>query len=97
MSTTERSQWTFLSNHAHVIIYLAQHPEARLRDIADAVGITERFAHRIVSELEAEGYVSATRAGRRKTYDVNEQLPFRHPLERGAHISELLKIFPLVD
>lgn len=89
----EKTAWTFLSNHAHVLIFIAKYPEARIRDVADAVGITERFAQRLLNDLVASEYVTVTRQGRRNTYSVNDQLHFRHPLEEGAKISKLLKIF----
>ena len=97
MEEVQRAQWTFLSNHGHALIYLAQHPDARLRDIAESVGITERFAHSIVSDLISAGYVSSERQGRRNTYVVNESLSFRHPLERSAQVGRLIEIFPNLD
>jgi DNA-binding MarR family transcriptional regulator len=75
--------WDFLTNHAHVLTCVAHDPGIRLRDIAAAVGITERAAHRIVSELVEEGYVLREREGRRNHYQVVEDLPLRHPLVRG--------------
>lgn len=93
MSLDSHAGWTFLSNHAHVLIYLAQHSDARLRDVAEAVGVTERFAHRVVADLVAGGYLTASRMGRRKAYAVNGHLPFRHPLEQGAEVGGLLEIF----
>ena len=84
------SQWTFLTNHAHVLICIARDPSVRLRDVADAVGITERAAQRIVQELEAEGYLEHERVGRRNYYRLNPQLPLRHPLEREHRVAELL-------
>ena len=85
--------WTFLSNHGHVLVHLGRHPDARVRDIAQAVGITERSAQGILADLEASGYVTATRVGRRNSYTVNAALRFRHPSEAGKPISALLKIF----
>jgi len=85
--------WTFLSNHAHVLIFVLSHPDARLRDIADAVGITERFAHSVVGDLVDAGYLTVERQGRRNIYSVNESLTFRHPLESHVQVRELLDIF----
>jgi Mn-dependent DtxR family transcriptional regulator len=82
--------WTFLTNHAHVLIVLADDPEARLRDVAARVGITERAVQRIVGELEAGGYVEVTREGRRNRYRVNGDLPLRHPIEAHRSIADLL-------
>jgi DNA-binding MarR family transcriptional regulator len=93
MDAASRPPWTFLSNHAHALLYLAQHPDARLRDIADAVGITERFTHTVVADLIEAGYLTSTKQGRRNTYQVNDELTFRHPLEKGVRISSLLEIF----
>jgi predicted transcriptional regulator len=85
--------WTFLSNHGHVLVYLAKNPEARIREIAGAVGITERSAQGIISDLEEGGYVSIKRVGRRNTYRVNSARKFRHPEESDQSIAPLLKIF----
>lgn len=85
--------WTFLSNHGHVLIYLARDPEARIRDIAKSVGITERRIQGIISDLEAAGYVEIERVGRRNTYKVKKNLRFRHPAESHRSIGSLIKIF----
>jgi predicted transcriptional regulator len=89
----QKAEWTFLSNHAHVLIYVAKFPESRIRDVAEAVGITERFAQKILKDLTSANYLSSLRQGRRNVYVVNEGLTFRHPLEEGAQISRLLEIF----
>jgi DNA-binding transcriptional ArsR family regulator len=86
------SGWDFLTNHAHVLICVADDPGIRLRDIAAAVGITERAAHRILSELVEEGYVVRERQGRRNRYEVKPDLPLRHPLVNGREVGDLLKI-----
>jgi DNA-binding MarR family transcriptional regulator len=91
-SSKSSPRWDFLTNHAHVLVCIARDPGARLRDIADAVGITERAAHRIVSELVAEGYVVREREGRRNRYEVVAKLPLRHPLTGQREIGELLKV-----
>ncbi|MBS2031112.1 MAG: winged helix-turn-helix domain-containing protein [Deltaproteobacteria bacterium] len=84
--------WTFLTNHAHVLLCLARDPEARMRDVATAVGITERAVQRIVADLEAEGYVSRHRDGRRNSYEVHGDLPLRHPIERHRKVSALVAL-----
>ena len=82
--------WTFLTNHARVLRCVAQDPGIRLRDIAQAVGITERAAQRIVAELVDANYLTRSRNGRRNIYDLHPDLPLRHPLEGGFTIGELL-------
>jgi DNA-binding MarR family transcriptional regulator len=86
------ARWDFLTNHAHVLTCIADDPGIRLRDIAAAVGITERAAHRIVSELVEEGYVRRERQGRRNRYAVIRDLPLRHPLVQEREIGDLLEI-----
>ncbi len=87
------AQWTFLTNHAHVLLCVSKNPNVRLREVAELVGITERAAQRIVSELETAGYVERERDGRRNVYRVNPEMPLRHPLDLNHHISELLNTF----
>ena len=82
--------WTFLTNHAHVLLCLAGNPEARMRDVAIRVGVTERAVQRIVSELEEAGYLSHVREGRANVYTVHESLPLRHPVEHHCTIAELI-------
>ena len=85
--------WTFLTNHAHVLIHLHADPDARIRDLAEGVGITERSIMGILADLEEGGYVTRTRVGRRNHYRVNPQLHFRHPTEADQTIGQLLRIF----
>ena len=85
-------RWTFLTNHSHVLLCIAADPDVRLRDVADRVGITERATQRIVAELEAEGYLSHEKVGRRNRYEVNPSLPLRHPLEDHLEIGALLRV-----
>ena len=92
------AQWSFLTNHAHVLLCIAHDPASRLRDIADAVGITERAAHRIVAELVDEGYVSRERRGRRNFYEVHPEQRFghpdlNHPAMRDRSMQEILSVF----
>ena len=86
------ADWTFFTNHAHVLFCIAREPRTRLRDIASCVGITERAAHRIVSALCEAGYVSRRRVGQRNVYEVNSELPLRHPLEREHTVGEILDV-----
>ena len=90
--TETPARWYFLTNHAHVLTCIAEDPGVRLRDIAAAVGITERAAHRIVSELVEEGYVSRERQGRRNRYAVMADRPMRHPRVQQREIGDLLAI-----
>lgn len=73
--------WTFLSNYGHVLVCLCRDPDARMRDVASAVGITERAVQQIVRELLSEGYVEKEKVGRRNRYRVVRSAHFRHPLE----------------
>jgi DNA-binding transcriptional ArsR family regulator len=85
------AEWTFLTNHTHVLVCLADDPELRMRDIAERVGITERGTQRIVAELVDAGYLVKTREGRRNRYSLVDDVPLRHPLERTHTIGELLR------
>jgi predicted ArsR family transcriptional regulator len=85
-------RWDFLTNHAHVLLCVANDPGIRLRDIAEAVGITERGAHKILSDLVDEGYVERERAGRRNRYNVRPELHLRHPLVQEREVGDLLGV-----
>lgn len=89
----ERTGWTFLTNHGHVLLALARDPQARLRDVAAVVGITERAVQSIVGDLEAAGYLSREREGRRNRYRINAAGQFRHPAERDQSVGDLLALF----
>lgn len=82
--------WTFLSNHSHVVVCVAQDPAVRVTDIARRVGIGERAVHRILRDLEAAGYVTRAREGRRNRYAVHLDRPLRHPLEAAHDIADVL-------
>lgn len=90
MNDARPSTWTFLTNHAHVLVCIAEQPDIRGRDIAARVGITERAAQAIVADLVSEGYVTRTRDGRRNRYEVLADAPLRHPLEHDHTVGELL-------
>ncbi|MGD0198845.1 MAG: winged helix-turn-helix domain-containing protein [Solirubrobacteraceae bacterium] len=92
MAESSQLGWTFLTNHARVLISIAHDSGIRLRDVGERVGITERAAHRIVSELLAAGYITRTRVGRRNQYTINDDLPLRDPLARGQRVGDLLAI-----
>jgi DNA-binding MarR family transcriptional regulator len=89
---TEAPQWTFLTNHAQALLCIAQDPDIRLREIGDAVGITERASHRIVGELVDAGYVKRERNGRRNRYKVNPRLRLPDPLARSQRVGDLLQV-----
>lgn len=84
--------WTFLTNHAHVLLCIARDPGSRLRDVAEQVGITERAAQRIVGDLVEEGYVERKKVGRRNEYLVKEDVPMRHPLHRDHAVGEIVSL-----
>jgi predicted transcriptional regulator len=86
------SAWTFLSNHAHVLLCIARDVNVRVREMAEAVGITERAVHRILGELEEAGVIVRTREGRRTRYEIHDELPLRHPIESQHSIGELLRL-----
>ena len=88
----EEPQWSFLTNHAQVLLCVAHDPDIRLRDIGDAVGITERAAHRIVGELAAAGYLVRERNGRRNRYSVNSHLPLPDAPARSKRVGDLLQV-----
>jgi DNA-binding Lrp family transcriptional regulator len=86
------SQWTFLSNHGHVLVALSRDRDARMRDVADAVGITERAVQQIVRDLVDEGYLRKAKVGRRNRYAVVRSAHFRHELESGLVVGEFLDL-----
>ena len=73
------ADWKFITNHAQVLLCVAHDPEIRLREIAEACGITERAAHRIIADLEEAGYISRERIGRRNRYEFHPEVAMRHP------------------
>ena len=84
------SGWTFFTNHGHVLIFISQNCSATLREVAEHVGITERATHMIVSDLEQAGFLSKRRQGRRNYYDINADMPLRHPLEAHCSIKQII-------
>jgi len=87
--------WTFLTNHAHVLICLALEPDSRIQDVAEQVGITYRAVQRILDELEAAGYIARGRKkddARSNEYRVNLSLPLRHPVERHSTVAALVEL-----
>ena len=92
-----RKAWHFLSNHTQVLLCIARDPDTRLRDIAQVVGITERAAGRIVTDLTESGYVESERHGRRLRYTINRQIAMRHPAQTNREIGELLDLLTRVE
>ena len=90
-----KSAWTFLTNHAHVLLSLAGNPNLTLREVAQQVGITERAAHRIVCELESEGALKRTKDGRRNHYEIKKEFPLRHQLEQHCSVGQLVQMVAL--
>ena len=84
--------WTFLTNHSHVLLSIAENKEIRLRDVAEKVGITERAAQRIVADLIKAGYLSSTKVGRRNRYEVHPSQPLRHPVEQHCRVQSILQM-----
>jgi len=84
--------WTFLTNHAHVLLTIAHEPEGVMRDVAQRVGITERAVQRIVADLQKAGYIQVIRSGRQNRYKVRANMNLRHPIERHRHVSDLIAL-----
>lgn len=85
-----KANWTFLTNHARVLLCIAQEPGARIRDVARLIGLTERSVQRILTDLTEAGYVSRIHQGRRNHYVVHSDIPFRRPTEQCHQVSTLL-------
>lgn len=90
-AVSKEADWTFLTNHAHVLLCISRDQDTRLRDIAIDVGITERAVQRIVVELEAAGVLTRERRGRRNHYIVNGAVPLRHSLESHRSAGDLIR------
>src|SRR5215472_12615899 len=88
----QSGSWTMLTGHGHVLVEIARNPDARMRDISAAAGITERTAQAIVADLEADGYITRTRVGRRTRYTVNPDRPFRHHAQEGLRVGPFLDL-----
>ncbi|MDL4813209.1 helix-turn-helix transcriptional regulator [Actinomadura opuntiae] len=95
--TSPSKPWTFLTNHARVLICIARDPTVRVRDIAEQVQITERSAQMIVGDLEEAGYLTRTRQGRRNHYALIADRPFRHPADSGHQVLALIALFTQSD
>lgn len=87
---SSRRSWTFLTNHAHVLLAIARTPDLRVREIASLVGVTERTAMQIIVDLEKDGYITRERHGRRNHYRIKTDHRLRHPLEEHHEVQALL-------
>ncbi|MFG1694765.1 helix-turn-helix transcriptional regulator [Nonomuraea sp. NPDC049309] len=96
-SANRPSSWTFLTNHARVLVEIARNPRARVRDIAAGIGITERAVQGIVSDLQQAGYVTIDRVGRRNEYSLNLDARFRYPTEADLPVRLLIDMFTQHD
>lgn len=92
LETASAKSWTFLTNHAHVLIVLYAEPDLALREVALRVGITERAVQRIVQDLEEQSYLSHEKVGRKNRYSVTTALALRHPIEAHRKIGDLLQL-----
>ncbi len=88
---TSTSGWTFITNHGLILSYLGHNPRSIAKEIASHIGVTERTTHKIISDLEAEGYIVRRKEGRRNVYQVNLDLPLRHHTKEEIMVSELLE------
>ena len=96
MSTNNHTKpWTFVTSHTQVLLCIARDPDVTMRDVAAAVGITERAAQRILADLVESGYVERTRVGRRNHYKINESETMRHELQEQHRIGGLLELLKL--
>jgi DNA-binding MarR family transcriptional regulator len=84
-------RWTFVTNHGLVLSYIYHNPRSTARSISIDIGVTERTTHKIISDLESEGYITKRRDGRRNVYDVDPELPLRHHTKQDILVSELLE------
>src|SRR5204863_4147213 len=93
----ERGSWTLLTGHGHVLVEIARNPTARIRDISAAADLTERTVQVIVADLEAAGYITRTRTGRRTRYSVNRNHLFRHSAQEGLRIGPFLDLLTTAE
>ena len=85
--------WTFLSNHGHVLVQISNNPEIKVKEIAVAVGITERSAQSILKDLVAEGFIESTKSGRRNIYRISSDAHLKHPAESSLTLKQFLAVF----
>ena len=90
-------RWTFLTSHGHALLLVARDPRARIRDIAEALGMTERATHAVLRDLVSDGYLEVTKEGRRNVYHVRASRPLRHPLFQHNRVADLIKALSAAD
>lgn len=86
------AKWIFITNHGLVLSYIARYPRSTTRVLAQAIGITERTAHKIIAELEEAGYITRKRVGRQNQYQINQYVLMRHPSHNEVAVGELLQV-----
>lgn len=91
------SKWTFLTNHAQVLLCIARNPRITAKEIAATVGITERAVQRLLHDLEEADYISRFREGRQNYYEIHPDRPMRHPAQHGHAVRELLDLLAPLD
>ena len=85
-------EWTFLTNHALVLSFVAKHPRITARELSASIGITERAVRRVIADLDTGGYIAKKREGRRVRYRINPELPLRHEAHRDKAVGDLLEV-----
>lgn len=88
----ESHRWTFLTNHAHVLILLSQEPNLVLREVAQRIGITERAVQRLIADMEEDGILEREKVGRKNQYRIRSKKPLRHPIEAHRTIGDLIAL-----
>jgi DNA-binding MarR family transcriptional regulator len=91
MPVTTRPRWTFITNHGLVLSYISHNSRSTAREISNHIGVTERTTHKIISDLEAAGYIERRKSGRRNVYRVDPQLPLRHHTKQDIVVEDLLE------
>ena len=91
MEQDRLQKWTFITNHGLVLSYIFRNPTSTAREIANYIGVTERTTHKIISDLEEEGYIQRRKIGRRNVYSVDPQLPLRHHTKTDIMVEDLLE------
>ncbi len=97
MTSSSQRPWTFITNHGLVLSYIYRKPTSTAREIAEFIRVTERTTHKIISDLEREGYISKRKEGRRNVYSVNPDLPLRHHANKDVTVSDLLEALTSAD